>query len=847
MSERILASLGLLTSYPSPVGGAAVTSWTDRVAALIAQGVTVHRWGRSEDTSGTVYNMAVGVDGTIVNPATGDYAQGALLENSGGGSSIGLSGSFPDPTRIQIPTVNQATWELTAFIQLDQVKAGTLLQVNSGAAEAGCAECKLISDGAGGLKFRFESCAVAASRVIKEGSSLAQIPVGQTVMLSYVRTAADMECHVNGTARTITLVAGTLATWPAPAAGTTYLGAFVDTSGGSSGGVDCLLGEFLITSPLTPTQRAFLAAHSRRNIVAALNLAGGEIDEGALAENYSILQSVHPATGSVTISSPPSGIGSPSTSIGSATVGPNAIVYEPPASVSSDTPVTIGYTYTVGAVTTAEALLSLTVNNVVVPPPPPSTLPEDDELPTPLATKTANNSVTFDSVVGGAQPGDRINLGSANYGGKTISVNGTAANPIVVRASTLHGAVFSSLNITGNWIIVSAVDVNPNSLTSNAVTFGGGNNRITRSLVRNCVRSFSFNAGAHDILIDHCNVNNVSDRGFNLADPKNQRRITFARCWVHTLVAGGTLSTCHFFSWNEENQYREQPFDTVVRFNYIGPGEASGGSSDFLHHKGSKSIYAFNRWVVNGVMSHRFGLRTRSVGNYITGSGVAVRAYDDLGWYYGNSVTKIECTAGKSAYYDDTKNQPFSVGGFHATTRCRLAGNSANIELGTLGTSGNFCSGQTVQGVDDGTLPDPQPAGGIKPARTSGGVTYAAEPVNALLNGIKIRASTGTVTTLPPGSGGACGGSFAWADNVDSAIGTVAPSAWRTELFTEYPWIEAICPNPTSLTGGPGASGSPPSGGAAPWSIAQELQRGDVATPTANTCGPRRTTGGGLP
>ena len=90
--------------------------------------------------------------------------------------------------------------------------------------------------------------------MIKEGSSTAQIPIGQTVMVSFVRTPADMQCYVNGTERSMTVISGALAVWPGPAAGTTKIGAFVATE--ASNGVDGLLGEILITGLLTPTQRS---------------------------------------------------------------------------------------------------------------------------------------------------------------------------------------------------------------------------------------------------------------------------------------------------------------------------------------------------------------------------------------------------------------------------------------------------------------------------------------------------------------------------------------------------------------------------------------------------------------
>jgi hypothetical protein len=147
------------------------------------------------------------------------------------------------------------------------------------------------------------------------------------------------------------------------------------------------------------------------------------------------------------------------------------------------------------------------------------------------------------------------------------------------------------------------------------------------------------------------------------------------------------------------------------------------------------------------------------------------------------------------------------------------------LNLGIDLSNNTFCT------RTDGPLPDAQPAGGAvggKPARSWMGVNYAALPVG---DGISIYAHTGTIATpqtmscLNP-----------QARNVTNQAGSAAPGSWLSDLLAEYPWIEDICSNPTSLTGGPG--------GSAPWSIAQSLTRGDAAMP--NT-GPLRNSPGGLP
>jgi hypothetical protein len=354
-------------------------------------------------------------------------------------------------------------------------------------------------------------------------------------------------------------------------------------------------------------------------------------------------------------------------------------------------------------------------------------------------------------------------------------------------------------------------------------------------MIRNGARGVNVGEAVTDVLIDHCEIHRTSDRMFMLADPKDQQRITIARCWIHEMVGGGSLGTSHGFAWAEENFYREKHHDIVARLNYVGPGEAgSETNSDFIHHKGSGSIYAFNRFEGAVLLTHRFGLRTRAIGNYAPGANA--RFWDDLGWIYGNSYNEIQCPGGRSCYYDDTKNLASapenSVGGFHAHKRSRISGNTGLIELGFLYTTADWCTG--TPGTAPETLPDPCACGMIKPARSFEGVNYAADNPNDPDVGVKIRAHSGSISPNTTPCVNLPGG---WVQNLSSQPSNAAPDTWRDELFAQYPWIEEICPNPTSQTGGPGNS--------APWSVAQGLNRGDHAT--SPSVGPNRNSPGGLP
>ena len=214
--------------------------------------------------------------------------------------------------------------------------------------------------------------------------------------------------------------------------------------------------------------------------------------------------------------------------------------------------------------------------------PPAATLPEDEPLPTPLNT-VAGTTSNFDSLLGSsgtASPGTRITLANGSYGNKTIAVSGTPANPIQVVATTQFGPSFTGMSITGSHVIVSGVTVNrgTNNETGQNVEFFGANIRFTRGRVTNGGRSFTTRPDAADILVDHCEMSRTRLAMFTLDNPITMRRITVARCWMHTpLPSSDTdVTTSHYFSWAGVNTERENAVDTIVRFNYLGPGSASG-------------------------------------------------------------------------------------------------------------------------------------------------------------------------------------------------------------------------------------------------------------------------------
>ena len=158
------------------------------------------------------------------------------------------------------------------------------------------------------------------------------------------------------------------------------------------------------------------------------------------------------------------------------------------------------------------------------------------------------------------------------------------------------------------------------------------------------------------------------------------------------------------------------------------------------------------------------------------GPGSTCRVFDLLCWVYGNMFSTIQASGGRSAYYDDTKNLSESVVGVHATNRARFSGNSATT-LHVGWHEENWCTAQPHP-----TAPDPQPAGGIKPFRSFGGINYPADDPDDPDVGIKIRRHSGAIIQ----DAITC---IDWVANLDQQAASAPPGAWLTDLLDEYPWI----------------------------------------------------------
>jgi hypothetical protein len=463
-------------------------------------------------------------------------------------------------------------------------------------------------------------------------------------------------------------------------------------------------------------------------------------------------------------------------------------------------------------------------------------LPEDEPLPA-VASATLNaTTANFDSVYASAQPGNHIVLANGNYGAKILNRDFPITNRLVIRAANLHGAIFSgtvtdgdtqagsgpaTLIISGDGHILSGLNVdNGSTFVYNVIQIkNAAAVRVTRCRIRTGQVLSHLMRNTADILFDHNHFDNYSLRCVEWEDstglttsppPSNILRPIYARNWFTNGVGTGLLSCLA----TGNNHVPRQFYNGIIRFNYLGPTLQAG---DWVHNKGSGTIFAFNRAEGGGnsTLTNRLGLNCKFYGNYAPdNSFILTDGYCDAFGNFSRTANGegLRCRAGNSRRFDDTRTAITWNGGtpgqetsiFYYLRRSRIAGNSGAITVGFQ--------------IDQMCSHDPQPCG----RNNDGSFGFIADSASDPRNGIHIYDNSHAPTFV----GAACGGLTPYTQ-ITNNWQQQAPVSWAAELPT---WVTNVVDvTKRSLS---------------PWSIAQALTRGDAANP--NT-GPFRDSPGGLP
>lgn len=316
------------------------------------------------------------------------------------------------------------------------------------------------------------------------------------------------------------------------------------------------------------------------------------------------------------------------------------------------------------------------------PPPPPPPPPADDELPAVARTVDVSTYAQLSAAIANASPGDHITLANGIYDGATIDVSaqGTAANPIVVRAKNIGGAVFAKkLNFTASskYVYCYGLRFDDGGPGGGAVVYVRGNNHT----IKRCYFNVKFNSGNGRgiIRMRDCNNLNISYCDFTQKTQSFDSGFLEKACnYIQndSREANGsdgsynvTIERCHFHDMPPQLDYRT-PYLKVLS-NAIGPNQAYIKTNWRLRYnlferinsgfviwefKGGYGTAEFNTMLnSNGYVSFRQGPENVSRGNWMENC-QSWRVHDRDCILHDNIFTKAKILIMAGLISHETKN-----------------------------------------------------------------------------------------------------------------------------------------------------------------------------------------------
>lgn len=297
-----------------------------RIAAI--RGGTGPDWWARLNGASTITDEIGANDATLVNTADIDFDLGSLVSDGDGDSCCAFVGTPHGGGGFSISSPFQsAAFSVSFRLQVDTVVSTfVLLTIGGGDNVNGEAICKLVDDGAGGLKPQFESFGPSGF-CVKTGDAANTIPVGESFRITYVRTASDMKVYVNEQEISMSVASGTLQTWGATPNDTWHFCYFLSSGGVTIAGYNGLMADVIVCdTALSESDIASLSGNAV-NVVAATDLDMGTIDDtDTEVLQVSVLPHVHPEVGgTLTTVSPAAAFGTEGVTGSSLTFDPDNV------------------------------------------------------------------------------------------------------------------------------------------------------------------------------------------------------------------------------------------------------------------------------------------------------------------------------------------------------------------------------------------------------------------------------------------------------------------------------------------------------------------------------------------
>jgi Chondroitinase B len=257
--------------------------------------------------------------------------------------------------------------------------------------------------------------------------------------------------------------------------------------------------------------------------------------------------------------------------------------------------------------------------------PPPPVQPADEALPACLRTIPVTDSGTLATAIGAAKAGDCIQLADGPYTFPAINLKGTAANPIVIRATHLLKATVSmgDLTMSGAYVVVQGLTWNG----AGVIKINGcdhcrfSRNRVMRDDT-NGGEWMTIGGTSKYCRIDHNDVGPQSHGGnmiqlggsgaqivqYNRIDHNYFHDIHYSGGNGWEVIRGGLSGWTYSSAFN------------VIEFNLFA---RTPDDPEVVSLKSSDNYLRYNTMRASaGQFSLRHGYRTLVYGNYILGDGV---------------------------------------------------------------------------------------------------------------------------------------------------------------------------------------------------------------------------------
>jgi hypothetical protein len=229
---------------------------------------------------------------------------------------------------------------------------------------------------------------------------------------------------------------------------------------------------------------------------------------------------------------------------------------------------------------------------------------------TPLRTINVTNASQLTSALSNAVAGDEIVLANGTYGGNfLLAQNGSATNPITVRAATLHQAILTGrLTLQGKWTIVRQLAFNGGS---KAVVVEAEDCRVTRCRFSNTKSAaIALTAVCRRPQVDYNLIEDYDFRGISgEATPSDYPRNPYIH---HNYLKNQVSTNGGGIIMGEANTHTNHRIDAIIEYNLI---DGFSGIEP-LSAKSSGNTFRFNTVKnADGVIMCRHGTHNDFIGN----------------------------------------------------------------------------------------------------------------------------------------------------------------------------------------------------------------------------------------